>query len=129
MSTNSRRISFLKIGKIFQSKALSILEILNVLYSFLPLTDLLLEKLIETERFNFLFLVQKFYKNCSIATSFKTLRSFLLQWPVVADEFYLLFGNVFFARHLLQNQENKSMNACFRFILKGFQEKQKSVWN
>ena len=95
MSTNSWHISFLKIGKIFKSKALSILEILNLLYSFLPLSDLLLEKLIEKETFSVLFLVQKFYKNCSTVTSSGPLLSFL-QWSVAADEFYLLFGNVFF---------------------------------
>ena len=89
MPTNSRHISFLKIGKIFKSKARSILEILNLLYSFLPLSDLLHEKLIETKTFSFLLLVQKFYKNCSTVTS---------SGPLAADEFYLLFGNVVFCQ-------------------------------
>ena len=127
MSTNSRCINFLKIGNIFKSKALSILEALNLLYSFLPLSGLLLEKLIETETFSFLFLVQKFYKNCSTVTSSDPLLSFFTITCSCRWILFALWECAFFARLLLQDQKNKTMEACFRFIVQGFQEKQKCL--
>ena len=124
MSTNSWCISFLKIGKIFKSKALSILEILNLLYSFLPLSDLLLEKLIEKETFSVLFLVQKFYKNCSTVTSSGPLLSFL-QWPVAADEFYLLFGNVFLLDFYYRTRKIKTWKHVSDSFYRGFKKNRK----
>ena len=124
MSTNSWCISFLKIGKIFKSKALSILEILNLLYSFLPLSDLLLQKLIEKETFSVLFLVQKFYKNCSTVTSSGPLLSFL-HWPVAADEFYLLFGNVFLLDFYYRTRKIKTWKHVSDSFYRGFKKNRK----